>query len=206
MSSLNQTNPMLDILLNQGKRYLALQEDYVHLEEPNLKLIEQTTGKNLGSIIETLVSSTGIRKFTKIESNFNDLLKKYKTASEEHLKSVSSGSSSKTTSSQLQDIKKINDQLVKLLEDMEEIITTSDPDTSSTGKHLSNKRVNINSTSKNLLSAQSQYADDKNKLRSLSGEDEEGKIRMKSAYYNYLVWLIVAITLASFALRHVLKR
>ena len=206
MASLNQKNPMLDILLNQGKRYLSLQEDYVHLEEPNLRLIEQTTGKNLGSIIETLVSSSGVRNFTKLEKNFDDLLKKYKTASEEHLKSVSSGSPSKTTSSQLQNIKEINDQLVKLLEQMEDIIGKSDPDTSSTGKQLSGKRGNINSASKNLLSAQSKYIADKNKLTSLSGEDADGEIRTKSAYYNYLVWLIVAITLASFALRHVLKR
>lgn len=205
MASLNQTDPMLDILLNQGKKYLALQEDYEHLEEPHLKLIEQTTGKNLGSIIESLVSSSGIRKFTKLENKFNGLLKQYQSASEENLKSVSSGSK-RASSSQLNEIKDINNKLLEVLEEMEDVITGSGADTSSTGSNLANKRRNIHSASKNLMASQRKYKADKIKLVSLSGEDADGKIRTKSAYYNYLVWLIVAITLSAFALRHVFKR
>lgn len=206
MASLNKSDPMLDILLNQGKKYLSLQEDYEHLEEPHLKLIEQTTGKNLGSIIETLVSSSGVRKFTKLESTFNGLLKKYQTASEEHLKSVSSGSSKRASTSQLNEIKDINSKLMQVLEEMEDLVTSSGMDTSQTGTKLANKRRNIKSSSDNLMVSQTAYENNKNKLTSLSGEDEEGKIRTKSAYYNYLVWLIVAITLSAFAIRHVLKR
>jgi len=205
MASLKQTDPMLDILLNQGKKYLSLQEDYEHLEEPHLKLIEQTTGKNLGSIIESLVSSSGIRQFTKLENKFNGLLKQYQSASEENLKSVSSGSA-RASSSQLKDIKDINNKLLEVLEEMEDVVTASGADTSSTGSNLANKRTNIHSASKNLMASQRKYSDEKIKLTSLSGEDVDGKIRMKSAYYNYLVWLIVAITLSAFALKHVFKR
>ena len=205
MASLNQRDPMLDILLNQGKKYLSLQEDYEHLEEPHLKLIEQTTGKNLGSIIESLVSSSGVRKFTNLENKFNGLLKQYQSASEENLKSVSSGSK-RASSSQLNEIKDINNKLLEVLEEMEDVVMASGADTSSTGIQLANKRTGIHSASQNLIASQRTYEADKNKLTSLSGEDADGKIRTKSAYYNYLVWLIVAITLSAFALKHVFKR
>ena len=40
-------------------------------------------------------------------------------------------------------------------------------------------------------------------LRQLQGEQQGGQLSANAAYYNYLVWLIVAITLGAFTFKHI---
>jgi hypothetical protein len=40
-------------------------------------------------------------------------------------------------------------------------------------------------------------------LQQLQGEQQSGRLSANAAYYNYLVWLIVAITIGAYTLKHI---
>ena len=52
MTSLMEIDPLFNTLLNQGKSFLNIQDEYKYMVDPHLKLIEQTTSPKLGSLIE----------------------------------------------------------------------------------------------------------------------------------------------------------
>ena len=43
-------------------------------------------------------------------------------------------------------------------------------------------------------------------ISSLKGENQDSKLKVKSAYYDYLVWTVVAITLGAFTIKYTIHR
>ena len=52
MTSLMENDPLFNTLLNQGKSFLNIQNEFKYMVDPHLKLIEETTSPKLGSLIE----------------------------------------------------------------------------------------------------------------------------------------------------------
>ena len=47
-----EIDPLFNTLLNQGKSFLNIQDEYKYMVDPHLKLIAQTTSPKLGALIE----------------------------------------------------------------------------------------------------------------------------------------------------------
>ena len=191
------SNNMMNTLLNQGKRYMALQRRYKPLAK--LKLIEETTAPKLGSIIESLANmgdKDSDDQFEILQKSFQDLLRRYNEATEEQ---VLRASHSKNTEKQIKKVEKINKQLLNILREMDLLVEE---------KMAPKKQIGdtgLSEHTRNLGDYEKTHKMEYSRLRSLIGENIDGQRRTKSAYYHYLVWLLVAITMAALSFKHLSK-
>ena len=101
MTSLMGNDPLFNTLLNQGKSFLNIQDEYKYMVDPHLKLIEETTSPKLGSLIENFsgnftdktnkvasevaavnndgANTKAIKSFTNTINNYNSQLKNYQS-------------------------------------------------------------------------------------------------------------------------------
>ena len=240
MSALNEMDPLFNTLLNQGKSFLNIQNDYKHMVDPHLKLIEQTTSPKLGSIIENFsqnspsrdpnfVSKTNqvaleiaainddqantaaLQKFTNLINNYNATYKNYESIP------LTPGMSA----SQLQPKANARDIMIDNLIKLNTMITTKLSRRTSGGAQgydyqagsgeagagdqpqLLAQRARILGPVQTALSSQrSLYDEQVNHVNTLIGEVSDTTIRSKSAYYKYIVWTIVSITLIGYTMKY----
>lgn len=193
------SNNMVNTLLNQGKRYMALQRRYKPLAK--LKLIEETTAPNLGSIIESLANMNDNNgdsddQFETLQKDFQDLLRRYNEATEEQ---VLRASHNKNTERQIKKVENINKQLLNILREMDLLVK----DKMAPKKQIGD--IGLKEHTGNLENYEKTHKMEYSRLRSLIGENIDGHRRTKSAYYHYLVWLLVAITMAALSFKHLSK-
>ena len=94
-----ENDPLFNTLLNQGKSFLNIQNEFKYMVDPHLKLIEETTSPKLGSLIENFsgnftdktnkvasevaaanndgANTAAIAAFTNTVNNYNAQLKTY---------------------------------------------------------------------------------------------------------------------------------
>ena len=197
------SNNMINTLLNQGKRYMALQRRYKPLAK--LKLIEETTSPKLGSIIESLANmsdgdnngdNNGDDQFEILQKSFQDLLRRYNEATEEQ---VLRASHSKNSEKQIKKVENINKQLLNILREMDLLVEEKMAPKKQIGD------IGLKEHTGNLADYEKTHKMEYSRLRSLIGDNIDGHRRTKSAYYHYLVWLLVAITMAALSFKHLSK-
>ena len=237
MASLTSNDSMFNTLLDQGKVFLGIQQDYKYLVDPQLQLIEETTSPQLGSIIENfsqkyhgqledLVNNKpggpgqnpGTQAFQDLINKYNSVLKEYQAASETQLLLASSN---KSTTAQIEKVKTLNSQLIGLLTSMDKMVTSqlvnktvgypTDTTTWTTGSgqegvgdrpRLIAARKSLNNQNTKLLAERARYDKQVDILNTLMGEDIDGKVRTRSAYYHFLVWSIVSVTVLAYTAKY----
>ena len=227
---------MFNTLLNQGKKYLDIQEDYKYLVDPHLKLIEETSSPQLGSIIENFSqnyydklnqvaaeqnppapANPPTDSFQYLINQYNSILKQYQAQSETYLRSNS------TTEIDTGPVQELNKTLIGLLKDMNALIKTRLVDQTigdpaimdiqvGSGQELVGDqpsllaaRIALQNQYTQLNQQRSAYDEEVNILNTLMGEDEDVKIRRRSAYYQFLVWGIVSVTLIAYTTKYALS-
>lgn len=237
MASLRENNVMFNTLLNQGKKYLDIQGEYKYLVDPHLKLIEETTSPQLGSIIENFSQNYYIKlnqvagqqnppppanppsgSFQNLINQYNSILKEYQSASESVLRPNSS------TNIDTTQVQNLNAQLINLLIKMDALVekqlvnkTENTADAiqdlhpgsgqafAGDQPSLLAARVALQNQYTQLSQQRSSYDDQVDILNTLMGEDEDVKIRRRSAYYQFLVWGIVSVTLIAYTTKYALS-
>ena len=155
--------------------------------------------------------------FQDLINQYNTILKEYQTQSETVLRPNSS------TSINTANVQQLNDQLINLLSEMNKLVdkqlvsqTTGDPaiiDTQAgSGEQkagdqpsLLGARIDLKKQYDQLNQQRMSYDEQVNILNTLMGEDEDVKIRRRSAYYQFLVWGIVSITLIAYTTKYALS-
>ena len=236
MAALRENNVMFNTLLNQGKKYLDIQGEYKYLVDPHLKLIEETSSPQLGSIIENFsqnyydklnqvaaqqdpaASGTPPKgSFQDLINQYNSILKQYQSTSESILRPNSSTNIDTTK------VQALNGQLIDLIKDMDALVekqlvsqTRGDPAIqdiqAGSGElgagdqpSLLAARAALNNQNTLLNQQRMAYDEQVNILNTLMGEDEDVKIRRRSAYYQFLVWSIVSVTLIAYTTKYALS-
>lgn len=227
-----EIDPLFNTLLNQGKSFLNIQNDYKHMVDPHLKLIEQTTSPKLGSIIENFsqnftdktnklaaevspssddgANTVALQNFIAAINNYNALLKKYQSIA--LVPGISAAEAQKKEA--------LGEQLTAQVTALNKMVTTklvgrttggakgydyqagSGQEAAGDQPQLLAQRHNINNTLQDSLTAQrASYDAYVRDVNTLMGEGSDTEIRAKSAYYKYIVWLIVSITLISYTIK-----
>ena len=240
MSALNEIDPLLNTLLNQGKSFLNIQNNYKQMVDSHLKLIEQTTSPKLGSIIENFSQNSPsnnpnfVTKTNQVAveiaainddqantvalQNFTNLINNYNAT---YKKSESIPLTNKLSANQLQSKKDARNIMIDDLIKLNTMITTKLSGQTSGGVHgydyqagsgeagagdqpqLLAQRARILGPLQAALNAQRTLYDEKfNHVNTLIGEASDGEIRSKSAYYKYIVWTIVSITLIAYTMKY----
>ena len=221
MSSLTENDNMFNVLLNQGKKFLEIQDDYKYIVDPHLKLIEETSSPKLGSIIENFSQNyygdlTNVageandpvhKDFQTLINNYNATLKQYQAIA----------LSPNTSRADWEKKGSLNNTLTSLLEQMNTVVvakltqpTINQPfDTQSgsgqvgTGDQpaLLAARATLLNQNARLQIQRQQYDNEVDSLNTLMGENSDVKVRARAAYYQYLVWVIVSITMAAYTVK-----
>ena len=232
MTSLMEIDPLFNTLLNQGKSFLNIQDEYKYMVDPHLKLIEQTTSPKLGSLIENFsqnfpdktnqlaaevsavnddgANTAALQNFISTINQYNATLKNYQDIA------LVPGMSDDKRASKLN----YGEQLTNQLSDLNTMLKKklsgrtvggakgydyqagSGEEGAGDQPQLLAMRKHIQGPLQGSLSAQREsydaYVRDVN---TLIGEGSDTQIRAKSAYYKYIVWLIVSITLISYTIK-----
>jgi len=193
--------PMLGTILNQGKKWKNWMSNYKNLgvTKVDLRRIEQTSSPKLGSIIETLENPKK-SPLEELESKYAYTQQQYNAALETHLKRVQAG----VKPSQLNTLQALNDQMIDILNQMDNHVRKIMPPSGfPPGGQLKAGRNKVYASGNRLKKHVSSHQASVHGLQQLQGEQEAGRLSANAAYYNYLVWLIVAITIGAYTIKHV---
>jgi len=193
--------PMLGTILNQGKKWKNWMSNYKNLgvTKVDLRRIEQTSSPKLGSIIETLENPKK-SPLEELESKYAYTQQQYNAALETHLKRVQAG----VKPSQLNTLQALNDQMIDILNQMDNHVRKRMPPSGfPPGGQLKAARNKVYASGNRLKKHVSSHQASVHGLQQLQGEQEAGRLSANAAYYNYLVWLIVAITIGAYTIKHV---
>ena len=194
--------PMLGTILNQGKKWKNWMSNYKNLgvTKVDLKRIEQTTSPKLGSIIETLENPKNNNALKDLEDKYAYTQQQYNAALETHLKRVQAG----VKPSQLNTLQALNDQMLDILKQMDEHVRKIMPPSGfPPGGKLKAGRTKVYASGNRLKRHVDAHRASVHGLQQLQGEQESGRLSANAAYYNYLVWLIVAITIGAYTIKHI---
>jgi hypothetical protein len=202
MAALNSNPaPMLGTILNQGKKWQNWMSNYKNLgvTKVDLRRIEQTSSPKLGSIIEPLENPPK-NALTDLEQKYAYTQHQYNAALETHLKRVQAG----VKPSQLNTLKALNDQMLDILKQMDNHVRKIMPPSGfPPGGKLKAGRDKVYASGNRLKQHVDSHQASIHGLQQLQGEQTAGRLSANAAYYNYLVWLIVAITLGAYTLKHI---
>lgn len=233
MSSLNNSqSAMFNTLLNQGVKYLNLQKDLKYLVDPHLQLIEETTSPSLGSLslenfsgnikegLSVGVSPTATKcnlptNLTSPEDGaldllacsvqYNELVKKWQTASSAALLRAKTSSDKATQMKNVDAARRINDKLLAFLTQMNKVVgsqlaVTQGVPGENTGRptHETSSWAAVAAQDALYQLQRDEYDTQVNKLNTLMAENQDGKIKSRSAYLQYFAWGIVALTLIGY--------
>ena len=243
MSALNKIDPLFNTLLNQGKNFLNIQNNYKHMVDPHLNLIEQTTSPGLGSIIENFsqnspspppnfvdktntvaseiaainndqANTAALQQFTNLINNYNTTYKKYESIPlapnmpASQLQSNSPKANARNT--MINNLITLNTMISKKLSGRTSGGTQGYDYQAGSGEagagdhpQLLAQRARILGPIQTALSDQrTLYDTHVNHVNTLIGEVSDTEIRSKSAYYKYIVWTIVSITLIGYTIKY----
>jgi len=221
MSSLTENDNMFNILLKQGKKFLEIQDDYKYMVDPHLKLIEETSSPKLGSLIENFsqnyyedLTAVGGEANNPVHKDFQTLINNYNATLKQYQAIALSSNSSPTD---IENKTNLNNTLISLLEQMNTVVvakltqpTINQPFDAQSGSGqvgtgdqpaLLAAREALMSQNAQLQIQRRQYDNEVDSLNTLMGENSDGKIRARAAYYQYLVWMIVSITMAAYTVK-----
>ena len=193
--------PMLGTILNQGKKWNNWMSDYKNLgvTKVDLNLIEQTSSPKLGSIIEPLVNPPK-GPMANLEKKYAYTQQQYKAALKTHLQRVQAG----VKPSHVKTLQDLNDQMLDILKQMDTHVRKIMPPSGfPPGGQLKAGRARVLGNANTLKKHVDAHGASISGLQQLQGEQQAGRLSTNATYYNYLVWLIVAITLGSFTLKHI---
>jgi hypothetical protein len=193
--------PMLGTILNQGKKWQNWMSHYKNLgvTKVDLRRIEQTSSPNLGSIIEPLENPKK-NALTDLEQKYAYTQKQYSDALATHLKRVHSG----VKPSQLKTLTALNNQMLDILKQMDNHVRKIMPPSGfPPGGKLKAGRSKVHASGDRLRQHVDSHQASIHGLHQLQGEQQAGRLSANAAYYNYLVWLIVAVTIGAYTLKHI---
>lgn len=221
MSSLTENDNMFNILLNQGKKFLEIQDDYKYIVDPHLKLIEETYSPKLGSIIENFsqnyygdLTDVAGEANDPVHNDFQTLINNYNATLKQYQDIALSSNSSPTD---IENKNNLNNTLISLLEQLNTVVvakliqpTINQPFDAQSGSGqvgtgdqsaLLAARTTLMNQSAQLQAQRQQYDNEVDSLNTLMGENSDVKVRARAAYYQYLVWVIVSITMAAYTVK-----
>ena len=238
MAAFTERDPLFNTLLNQGKSFLNIQNDYKYMVDPHLKLIEQTTSPKLGSLIENFSQkspSNIIDKFNLVAANFdvsndgantdamntfNSIINNYNAAYKAYgaARAAWRGGDVGSLDKAATQRNNMIDYMIQLNSMIKQKLvgrTTTGPKPqydyqSGSGEagagdqpQLMAMRAKILGPLQTNLSKQRSVYDNHVKgLNTLIGEGDDTTIRSKAAYYKYIVWTIVSITILSHTIKY----
>jgi hypothetical protein len=224
---------MFNTLLDQGKSFLNIQKEYKYLVDPHLKLIEETSSPNLKSIIENFSTTytDKTNKLSAQMSNtdndgatkqpFIDLINQYNAVLQNPQNIPLSPGLSKTSVDQkLANAVILRNLLIKMNAMVETKLVTATSDGSPGGHvydyqagsgqtgvgdqpQLLAARPVLMATNSALAEQQAIYNNYLYDLNHAAGSQIDTEIRAQAAYYKYIVWTIVCITLISYTIKYV---
>jgi len=232
MTSLMEIDPLFNTLLNQGKSFLNIQNEYKYMVDPHLNLIEQTTSPRLGSLIENFSqnfpdktnqlaaevsavnddgANTGaLQDFIATINKYNATLKNYQDIA------LVPGMSDAQRTAKLDLSEQLTSQLTNLNTMLKKKLTgrtvggakgydyqagSGEAGAGDQPQLLAMRKRIQGQLQGNLSTQRASYDEYVRDVNTLIGEGSDTQIRAKSAYYKYIVWLIVSITLISYAIK-----
>ena len=234
MTSCKSTNSMFNTLLKQGTDFLNIQKDYKYMVDPHLSLIEKTTSPKLGSIIENFSQNPYNERYTSLSNenippntafkslmaDYNTALAAYKTASESLLRT----NNKRSQRQNVENAQHLSNNLYKILEKLDRLVKKqligkthglppypnlvagSGQKGAGDQPRLIKARVALNHKNQGLQARRDAYDKQVNNLNTLIGEDNDAKVKKRAAYYKFLVWTIVSITLIAYTAKYVSSR
>ena len=232
MTSLMEIDPLFNTLLNQGKSFLNIQNEYKYMVDPHLNLIEQTTSPRLGSLIENFSqnfpdktnqlaaevsavnddgANTGaLQDFIATINKYNATLKNYQDIA------LVPGMSDAQRTAKLNLSEQLTSQLTNLNTMLKKKLTgrtvggakgydyqagSGEAGAGDQPQLLAMRKRIQGQLQGNLSTQRASYDEYVRDVNTLIGEGSDTQIRAKSAYYKYIVWLIVSITLISYTIK-----
>ena len=199
----NSPDPMLGTILNQGKKWNNWMSNYKNLgvSKVKLDLIGKTTGPNLGSIVEPLVNPKRKTHLSRLEADFDRLNQEYEKTKSIYLQRVAAG----VSTPELKTLQRLNDDMIDVLKKMNTKVIELMPSTGTNwGGDLSKGRDHVHRRARHLKRAATAHGYTLDNVDQLVGEQRTGNRKVTAVYYNYLVWLVIAITLCSFTFKYMI--
>ena len=188
--------------LLQGQEYMEYERLYANAVRPHLKLLEITSSPSLKSIVESLndedstsaSSTTSNVSMSSIEKEFNRTLVKYSVAYKNFSENVIKDKSKKEIQVYFDNLQRLNNKLIALAKalgkELDDILLTDDQLKS----NLDKQQQKLNSYISVLDQDRKKMQNVNKGYNTIAGEHESTKLQLVSNQYNYIVWLLLAIT------------
>jgi hypothetical protein len=222
--------------LNIQKDYKYLVDPHLSLIEetssPNLGSIIENFSNDMTDKLSALAAEKKppAPAFALLINQYNKLLGQYQNATESSMLVSNNAADQAKNASNIEAASALNDQLLSLLTQMDKMVTSQlinktygVPGQSSpyaaggkgggSGQEgvgdrpaLLAARKALNAQGSALMQQRAAYDEQVNILDTLIGEDSDNKVRTRSAYYQFLVWSIVSVTLVGYTVKFMLGR
>ena len=174
-------DPMLGTLLKQGKKWNNWMKNF----------------KN----IEPLVNPKRKSELSRLEDRFDTLNQEYEGVKATYLQRTAAGMSTPG----LKTLQRLNDDMIDVLKEMDIKVAELMPDAGTNwDKNLSKGRYNVHRHARRLKRAAIAHGFNVDNVDQLIGEQQGNERDIRAAYYNYLVWLVITITLVSFSFKYMI--
>ena len=98
---------------------------------------------------------------------------------------------------------KLNDKLIGLAHDLDKEMDNLSGEDKRLKKAISEKKKEVGKYVNTLSQDRNSLNEVNNRIVTLSGEEEDASLVLKSTYYMYLVWILVAITIIAITVHNV---
>ena len=221
--------------LNIQKDYKYLVDPHLSLIEetssPNLGSIIENFSNDMTDKLSALSAEKKppAPAFALLIMQYNKLLGQYQNATESSMLVSNNVADQAKNASNIAAASALNDQLLSLLTQMDKMVTSqlinktsgvpgySYPYAAGKGGGSGQEGVGdrpallaarkaLNAQGSALMQQRAAYDEQVNILDTLIGEDSDNKVRTRAAYYQFLVWSIVSVTLVGYTVKFMLGR